>query len=182
MTTATDTITAEQLLDMAIDEPCELIAGKLYMMTPAGHWHGRIESKVLRLIGNFVEERDLGDVYGGDTGFVIARDPDTVLAPDVAFVRTERLPDTTEGYFPGAPDLAVEVVSPGDRAKAVSDKVRAWLEAGCLAVWVVRPDARTITVHRGGAEPRTLGETDTLDGGDVLPGFSCRVAQVFERP
>ena len=182
MTTATDTITAEQLLDMAIDEPCELIAGKLYMMTPAGHWHGQVEINIGLLIASHVKRRKLGATYGGDTGFVIARDPDTVLAPDVAFVRTERLPDTTEGYFPGAPDLAVEVVSPGDRAKAVSDKVRAWQEAGCLAVWVVRPDARTITVHCGGADPHTLGETDTLDGGDVLPGFSCGVAEVFERP
>jgi len=114
-----------------------------------------------------------------ETGFLLARDPDTVRAPDLAFVRAERAPPPSRGYYPGAPDLAVEVLSPDDRPAYVRDKVGEWLEAGALAVWVVGPQRRTVAVHRTGEEPRLLDETETLRGGEPLPGFVLRVRDLF---
>jgi len=181
MLTAGERITAEELLDMAMDQPCELVEGQLRMMTPAGHWHAEIASRLVRLIGDHVERSDLGATYSGDPGFRLSRDPDTVLAPDGAFVSRERLPESQDGYYEGPPDLAVEVVSPNDRVRTVEDKAAAWLAAGARAVWVVWPNTRTVTVHRPGRKPRTLREEDTLTGEDVLPGFVCPVAKVFGR-
>jgi Uma2 family endonuclease len=136
-------------------------------------------ARLRRLIADYAEPRDLGATYGADTGFRIARDPDTVLAPDVAFVSRDRLPESQDGYYEGPPDLAVEVVSPNDRVRTVEDKAAAWLAAGARAVWVVWPNTRTVTVHRPGRKPHTLREEDTLTGEDILPGFACPVAKVF---
>jgi Uma2 family endonuclease len=102
-------------------------------------------------------------------------------APDVAFVSTQRLgAEDQAGFFDGPPDLAVEVVSPNDRAYEVAEKTRHWLDAGARAVWVVWPDTRSVTVHYPGRDPIILHEGDTLDGGDVVPGFTCDVAAIFE--
>jgi Uma2 family endonuclease len=183
----TTLITADELLRMP-DDGCryELVEGEICKMTPAGWRHGGVVSYVDRLIGAFVEQHGLGRVLAGDPGFLLARDPDTVRAPDVAFVRRERQAeaDPAGGFWPGAPDLAVEVVSPGDRFIEVDEKARMWLGAGAAAVWVVNPQWRTVTVYRPGAEPsapdvRTLTENDELDGGDVLPGFRCPVGEIF---
>ena len=180
MTTASQQqITAEQLLRMPDVGRRELIAGRLKMMTPAGHQHGWITFRLSLLVGNHVLGRNLGRVYAAETGFCLARNPDTVRAPDVGFVRADRLVKEEGGFFPGAPDLAVEVVSGGDRVREVEEKVKAWLQAGTRAVWVVWPTTRTISVHLPDSKPVTLGEDDTLDGGDVLPGFACRVGEVF---
>ncbi len=133
----------------------------------------------LRLAG-FVEEGTLGTAFGAATGFRIAHEPDTVRAPDVAFVRAERMgvePD--QGFFPGPPDLAVEVLSPDDRAGEVLAKVQDWLDAGCCAVWVVDPRTRTVTVYRSRKEIVVLVESDTLSGGDLLPAFALPVAEIF---
>ena len=170
--------TAEQLLRAGDIGRCELIRGELRMMIPAGGEHGRVTINVTVAVANFVRARRLGVLYGAETGFILARDPDTVRAPDLAFTTAERASTPERGFVPGAPDLAVEVLSPDDRPGYVREKVAEWLEAGTLAVWVVDPSQRTVTVHDGTAT--LYGETDTLVGGDLLPGFELPVREVFE--
>ena len=181
MSTTTE-ITAEQLLRMPHDgHRYELVSGELREMTPAGFDHGEVILRLGELLGPFVRHKGLGRVSGGDPGFVLARDPDTVLAPDLAFICKERLaekPDT-RAFWPGAPDLAVEVMSPNDSMRDVGEKSKAWLEAGTAMVWVVNPEWRTVTVYRSATDIKTLTEDDDLDGQDVLPGFRCRVADIF---
>jgi len=129
----------------------------------------------------FVKQHKLGRVYAAETGFVIARNPDTVRAPDVAFVRSERVPPPPpRGFFAGAPDLAVEVLSPDDRAGAVLAQVGDWLAAGTVQVWVVDPRSQTITVYSADPTPRVFTAAEHLPGGDLLPGFDLVVGQVFE--
>lgn len=179
MTTASQLVTAEELLAMPRGEHSELIAGEIVMMTPAGWKHGRIAVKISTLLENHAAKKGLGLVLSGEAGFVISRDPDTVRVPDVAFVRQDRQPAASSGYFPGAPDLAVEVISPTDRLVDVDSKTEAWLTAGTGMVWVVWPDTRSIVVHRAGQPPRILHEQDLIRGEEVLPGFECRVGECF---
>jgi len=174
--------TLEELPD--IPDCYELVDGKLtMMMSPAGWLHGHLVWKIGAVLGAYVEEKKLGMAFGEQTGFILTRNPDTVRAPDAAFVREDRIPrerSLTE-YFPGAPDLAVEVLSPSNRASAMTRKLAQYFDAGTLLVWVVEPETRRITVHAPGREPVVLRETDTLDGEDVLPGFRYKIAQLFER-
>jgi Uma2 family endonuclease len=171
--------TAEQLFAANLAH-CELVVGELVMMSPAGFDHGRFASRIVAALENYVASRRLGVVTTAEAGYQLAHDPDTVRAPDVAFVRAERLPEGgVKGYFQGAPDIAVEVVSPTDRASEVSAKVRDWLQAGCSTVWVVDPENRTVTVHRSRKDIGVLTEDDMLAGGDVLPEFSMPVARIF---
>jgi len=148
-------------------------------MIPAGDEHGRVSATLTSLIGPHVAKYGLGLVHGAETGFVLARDPDTVRAPDLAFTRAERVRPPARGFVPQAPDLAVEVLSPDDRPGYVREKVAEWLEAGAEAVWVVDPRARTVTIHGGGFSGHELRESDVLSGGDLLPGFEVRVADLF---
>jgi len=178
MTTVSHSVTAEELLAMPRGEPCELIAGEIVMMTPPGYEHGDIALTIATLLRAHAGRNKLGKVLG-EVGFVLSRDPDTVRAPDVAFVRRDRQPKERRKYFPGAPDLAVEVVSPSDRLADVDDKTQQWLDAGTPLVWVVWPVTRSVTVHRAGQAPRILHEQDAITGEDVLPGFECRVAEFF---
>ncbi|MHC4670537.1 MAG: Uma2 family endonuclease [Planctomycetota bacterium] len=126
-----------------------------------------------------VRPRQLGTVLAAETGFLLARDPDTVRAADVAFVRCGRAAPPTRGYFPGPPDLAVEVLSPGDQPSDVDETVAAWIEARTRAVWVVDPHMRTVALHEPGRAPRVVAEVDTLRGGTVLPGFELAVREIF---
>jgi Uma2 family endonuclease len=176
---ATQLISAEQLLKMPNARRCELVAGELRTMTPVGLMHGGIELQLAHLLKTHVDRTGAGLVVSGEAGFFIAQDPDTVRAADVAFIRKDRLPRIPRGFFKGAPDLAVEVVSPSDREADVDEKTEAWLAAGTCLVWVVWPNTRTITVHRRGAEPKILHEPDALSGEDVIAGFECPVADVF---
>lgn len=181
MSTAT-LVTADQLLRMPEDGyRYELVAGELRKMPPAGCEHGAVGSDLQSLLGPYVKQRRLGQVFLAETGFLLARDPDTVLAPDVSFVSAERLRETpiTKSFWPGAPDLAVEIVSPGDTFREIDEKAKAWLASGTRLVWVVNPAWRTVTVYRGENEIRTLTENDDLTGEDVVAGFSCRVAELF---
>jgi Uma2 family endonuclease len=171
--------TAEQLLRAGDIGRCELVRGELRRMIPPGFLHGRITMRLTRPIVNYVEAHGLGTVVAAETGFLLGRNPDTVRAPDIAFVRAARGPGPQHGYFPGAPDLAVEVLSPDDRPGYVREKVAEWLEAGACQVWVVDPRVRTVTVHAPPKKPRVLRETDTLDGGDVLLGFALAVREIF---
>lgn len=150
------------------------------MMSPGGFDHGRIIINITGSLIKFLEAHPWGVLTGAETGFHIGREPDTVRAPDVGFVCRERIPaGRVRGFFPGPPDLAVEVLSPDDRAGEVLLKVRDWLDSGCRSVWIVDPRSRTICVHRSGRKIVMLGETDTLDGDDLLPGFTLPVAAIF---
>jgi Uma2 family endonuclease len=150
------------------------------MMTPAGFRHGRIACTVAGLVRSFVVTHNLGVVTGAETGFQIASDPDTVRAPDVAFVCRERIPECEPiGFFPGSPDLAVEILSPNDTAGDVLAKTQDWLDAGCRAVWVVDPQTMTVTVYRSRKEVQVLTRQDDLEGGDLLPGFRVSVESLF---
>ena len=175
MATTRQITTAEQLLEAPGLGRCELLRGELVMMTPAGFEHGRIAMRIGELLAGFVRQRGLGTVTGAEAGFQIAQDPDTVRAPDVAFVRAERVPPTpTMGFFQGAPDLAVEVLSPNDRASEVLAKVQDWLRAGCGAVWVVDPATRTVAVYDSLNRMITRTTSDELTGGEVVPEFRLR--------
>jgi Uma2 family endonuclease len=172
--------TAEQLLEAPGLGRCELLGGELVMMSPAGFEHGRIVNRLSVRLGTFVESQALGVVTGAETGFHIAENPDTVRAPDVAWVHTRRVPSTpTRGFFRGAPDLAAEVLSPDDRASEVQAKVQQWLDAGCQSVWVVDPLTRSVTTYHRGGTIAILRSTDTLTEEALLPGFSVSVAEVF---
>jgi Uma2 family endonuclease len=180
MATTTPITTADQLFHAPDLGRCELVRGELMMMTPAGFEHGRIAGRLAGALVPFVTQHALGVVLVAEAGFQISRDPDTVRAPDVAFVRAERVPATPpHAFFPGAPDLAVEVVSPNDRASELIAKVQDWLDGGCRAVWVVDPETHSITVYRSRNEVMVLTRADTLTGGDVVPGFSVAVRDIF---
>lgn len=180
--TSTKHMTAEELLTMPDDgQRHELVKGRLVSMSPAGNEHSTVGSIVAHYLWTYVLEHDLGIVTGADGGFIIERDPDTVYAPDAAFVRAERLPpkDERRGYLELVPDLVVEVFSPSDRAREVAIKVRRYLEAGAQLVWVVFPATRTVEVHRPDGSRTTVGADDELDGEDVLPGFLLPIAKLF---
>jgi len=175
-------MTAQQLLRYR-NEPYlqELIAGRLYEMEPPGAEHGAVALRIGRMLGNHVEEHGLGETFGAETGFQLARDPDTVRAPDAAFVRRERIEATglPRGYWPGPPDVAVEVVSPNDRRPKVRAKALDWLDAGTRAVVVLDPPQRTATVYRGCDDVRELSGDNALDLDDVVPGFAPPADAVF---
>ena len=171
--------TAEQLLRADDIGRCELVRGTLKMMIPAGDEHGRIVVAITHAVASHVRSRQLGVLHGAETGFVLARDPDTVRAPDLAFTGTERASPPARGFVPAAPDLAVEVLSPDDRPGYVREKVAEWLEAGTLAVWVIDPRTRTVTIHSAEEPAVVLEESDVLTGGSLLPGFALAVPDLF---
>jgi Uma2 family endonuclease len=182
MSTRTQLVTADELLLLPRGRfRYELVEGELRTMSPAGEEHGAVTVNVVVLLAQHVKANKLGVVLASEIGYKLASNPDTVLAPDVAFVRRERIEQTgiQKGFREGAPDLAVEVVSPGDTAKQVAEKSGEWLAAGALAVWVVNPKKRTVTVHRPAGEVVILTERDELDGGEVVPGFRCKVSEIF---
>ena len=180
MTAIESITTANQLLEAEEIGRCELLRGRIIMMSPAGFRHGRIVGTISRILGNFVSQQQLGVVTGAETGFQLAHDPDTVRAPDVAFVRGDRIPqEEPTGFFQGAPDLAVEVVSPGNRVSQLLAKVQQWLEAGCHEVWVVDPETHTVTVYRPGGATRVVRRDESLEGGEVLPAFSVAASDFF---
>ena len=170
-------MTAEELFQLPTDDyKYELAEGELIRRPPTGATHGNV-----RLLDEYVEAHDLGIVCGAETGFILQRTPDVVRAPDVAFVAKDRIPATgvPETYWPFAPDLAVEVVSPSDRVDDLQAKVGEYFTAGTRLVWVIHPRSRTVFVYRSPHDVRALGETDELSSADVLPGFSCRVSRCF---
>ena len=161
-------MTADELLELPDDDRGhELVAGFIVSEPPASFRHGEIAAELLR--------------WSTETGFLLARDPDTVRAPDVAFVSSARIERASafRGFFPGPPDLAVEVLSPNERPADVHAKIGDYLAAGCRLVLVVDVSRRQVRVHRSLLRPSILDETDTLEGGDVLPGFSVRVARLL---
>jgi len=175
-------MTAEELLRLPSDgQRHELVRGKLRTMSPPGFEHGGLTIAFGGSLDRHVRTHRLGQVVG-EVGFQLTTDPDTVRAPDVAFVRRERLPESpVRGYWPGAPDLVVEVISPNDLYTEVDEKVAEWLEHGVRLVFVVNPRRRTVAVHRPGRPVRILGMDDVLDGGDVVPGWTLAVRDLFDQ-
>src|SRR5882672_4137823 len=183
MSTEVQLMTADELLAMPDDGfVYELIKGELIKVSPPpGHEHGLVAMNIAGPLYSYAKTKNLGNVYAAETGFLLEQDPDTVRAPDVAFVRRERIQKagTVEGYWIGAPDLAVEVLSPSDTVRRIEGEVAEWLESGSRLVWVVRPKMHTVTVYRSLTEIVVLTEKDTLDGGDVVPGFQIPIAEIF---
>jgi Uma2 family endonuclease len=175
-------MTADELLAMPDDGRLwELRRGVLREVSPSGFESSAIAMAIGAWLTIYVIERELGIVTGADGGFVLERDPDTVLAPDVAFMRQEHAPPENElrrfGQVP--PDLALEVVSPTDRPRAVAEKVAIYLATGVPLVWVVDPATRSAEVHRPDRQPRRLTIDDDLDGEEIVPGFRLPLSQVF---
>ena len=175
-------LTAEELLRLPdTGRRLELVEGELFEMPPAGGEHGDIAAVVLIVLGEYVRRHRLGRTFAAETGFVLARDPDTVRAPDASFVSYGRLPrgEVPPGYVDMAPDLAVEVTSPSDSAREVQQKTDSWLAAGTSEVWVVSPRERTVTVYRLGQHPAVIDQSGSLLGGDLIPGFEVPVRELF---
>lgn len=180
--TASTVTTADELLRMQKDSlRRELVRGELRVMAPAGFEHGRVSATIGGMLFEHERKTGRGVAVGAETGFVLSRDPDTVRAPDAAFISKERFEavGNTVKYWPGAPDFAVEVVSPEDTFRYVQEKALEWIAAGCVAVLVLDPSKRTATVYRARGEARVHGVEETLDLGDAVPGFGVRVAELF---
>lgn len=192
MTPAPMVMTANELFMLRMpDTRTELVRGKLVVREPAGFWHGDVAARVLVAISNYLAvDRSShasgvarGRVVAAQTGFTLQRSPDTVRAPDVAYICAERVPSKAHaGFADFAPDLAVEILSPSDRPGEVLAKVADWLTAGTLLVWIIDPERRRARVYRADGSDSVLGEADYLDGEDVLPGFRASVLELVDRP
>jgi Uma2 family endonuclease len=187
MSTTTRLITADELLviphrdEHGNDCVLELIRGEVRRMSPSGITHGVFCTELAIEIGGFVKANNLGIVCGAETGFIVERDPDSVLGADVAFISHERRANIVnpDKFGPFAPDLAVEVLSPGNRPGEIAEKIALYFGAGARAVWVFNPKKHTAAVYTSPIDVRVLNEEDTLDGGDVLPGFTLNLAKLF---
>ncbi|VAW31850.1 hypothetical protein MNBD_CHLOROFLEXI01-4211 [hydrothermal vent metagenome] len=182
MLTKEKQMTAEELAKLPPEQNRgELIRGEFFSMSPAGHSHGSIASNILSFIAVFVREHRLGKTYAAETGFLLTKNPDTVRAPDAAFVRAERLASQPAvGFFDGPPDLAVEVISPSETINDVESKVIDYLEAGTELIWLIYPRIQTVTIYRSLTDVEILTIDDLLDGGKLLSGFSVSLREIFE--
>lgn len=174
-------MTAEQLFQLPADGMRhELVEGVLRTMAPAGFEHGLVAATLLARVQAFATAHRLGRVLAAETGFVLRRGPDTVRAPDVAFVRADRMPtNRVTGFADLVPDLVAEVVSPSDRASDVVNKVLAWLDAGVALVWVADSGSRTVTTYRPGVATVLRGDDVLRGADDVLPGFALPLGELW---
>jgi Uma2 family endonuclease len=183
MTATGLTLTADDLLRMPSDgKRYELVNGELHEMPPAGSEHGYVALETgFRLRLHLHEHPEIGGrFFAAETGYRLTRNPDTVRAPDVAYVAADRLDGTrVRGFAELAPDFIVEVVSPSDTAAEIQAKVDQWLQAGVRLAWVIYPATRSALVYRANGTVQLLHEDDALSGEDVLPGFSCRLGDLF---
>jgi Uma2 family endonuclease len=163
------------------DRHYELQAGQLISEPTPGGRHGRICANVMFEVMSHIRRHDLGVAYTNDGGYVLARNPDTVRGPDISFLRKARFEEVgdTPKAIPGPPDLAIEVLSPGDTRSLIHARVADYLAAGTPLVWIVDPERKQVTAYRELLAPRILRAADTLDGEDVLPGFSVQVGELF---
>ncbi|HTR19866.1 MAG TPA: Uma2 family endonuclease [Gemmatimonadales bacterium] len=176
-------ITADELPRIQpSDKRVELVRGVMIVREPAGYRHGAVAAKLAAVLLNYSEAGNHGQVLAAETGFQLATNPDTVRAPDVAFISRDRLPEPAPQAFAAlAPDLVVEVLSPDDRPGEVLAKVADWLAAGTRLIWVVDPERRIARVYRQDGTETLLSEGDALHGEDVVPGFSCPLSSTIPR-
>ncbi len=172
-------LSADDLFELGPDAPYELIEGELIEVSPQGRLHGRVLSKLNSILDNEVVTDDAGELLVGDVGFVLSRNPDTVLAPDLAFVRAERLVGAGDGYLDFAPDLAIEVVSPSNTLSDIARKVQLYLANGSSEVWVVRPREREIIVHCNEASAVIFRDDELLQS-SVFPGKHISLGRMFQ--
>jgi Uma2 family endonuclease len=158
----------------------ELSKGELVPMTPVGWRHGAIVIKLARMLGDYIEKRNLGNI-STEVGFRLSRNPDTVRAPDVAFVAKARIPAgaLSEKFVEFPPDLAAEVLSPEDTAREILRKVEEYLAAGVPLVWVLDPGTQTVTVYCSLQDVKILSADQELDGAGAIPGFKVQVSEIF---
>ena len=176
------TITAEEFAELK--DPIgggilELVKGEIVEMPRPQPIHGYLCTRFGRIISNFVEDKKLGWVLGNDTGVILERDPDTVRGPDICFFGLEKMPELPSFYSEFPPDFVIEVRSPSDRPGQIRAKVRVYLNAGVRLIWVADPDSKSVMAYAGTNRGVEYDENDTLDGGEVLPGFTCKVAEFF---
>lgn len=182
MVTKTSPVTAEDLLNKPDDGfRYELVRGELRKMAPAGYGHGVFAMSIGISLGAYVKANNLGEVCAAETGFRLGSDPDHIRAPDTAFVRRERVEQIVDRsvFFPGAPDIAVEVISPSDRYTDVDEKVADWIDAGARAVVLVDPRRRIVKVHRSMTDIEVMTEEDVLGVDDIVPGWQMPVGEIF---
>ena len=173
-------LTAEEAFWLNPCERWELVEGKIVEMSPVKKRHGRILVRLARRLEEHVEANRLGEVYAGDVGFILRRNPDTVRAPDLAFIRRERLPAVEEETFSSVmPDLAIEILSPSDRWTEVERKIAEYLQVGVASVWAVDPSREELRIYRPGQASITLGKHDQLEDPELLPGLKLQVAALF---
>jgi Uma2 family endonuclease len=179
--TAPALLTAEDLLRLQPpDKRTELVRGRMIVREPAGFRHGDVAMAVTLAIGQFLRSHTLGRLLAAETGFKLFANPDTVRAPDVAFVSHDRIPDPPQrGFAPFAPDLAVEVLSPDDQPGDVLAKIGDWLSADTRLVWEIDPERRLARVYRADGTVSIVTDADEFDGEDVLPGFSCSLREIL---
>lgn len=178
---AKDLVTAEELWALSTGgKKYELVKGELVEMTPPGGTHGKTAVRLSTRLQTFVEAKQLGEVMV-ESGYRLTSQPDTVRGPDISFLAAQNMPaeGLPEDYIPGAPDLAVEIVSPGDTAAEVQEKVQDYLTHGTRLVWIVYPRQRVVIVHYPDGMAKTLHPHDMLNGEEVIPGFTCRVGDIF---
>jgi Uma2 family endonuclease len=184
MSTSTALMTADELLELPRGQHrYELINGELKTMSPASHAHGRIAMRVGASLAQFVWENDLGEAYAAETGFLLRTKPDTVLAPDFAFISKQRasVGRDQKGFWSGPPDVAIEVLSPSESGPQARKKVAEWLGSGAKQVWSINPKNETVTIYRLSGETTTFTDEETVEADDVLPGFRIAVKEIFKQ-
>jgi Uma2 family endonuclease len=179
MGTTTHQMTAEELIRLDDGYRHELIKGELLTMSPSDAEHGELVVNLTVPFATYVKQNSLGVVFGAETGFKLESDPDTVLAPDIAFVSRERVSVIPANYWAIAPDLVVEVISPSEREREVKNKTQQWLGFGVRLVWLVKPKSRTVEIHRVN-KAQVLTVNEILSGEEVVPGFEISVTTIFE--
>jgi Uma2 family endonuclease len=180
MSTTTHLMTADELINLPHGQHrYELVKGELLTMSLSGGEHGAISATVAYLLVGYVKAHNLGIVCGAETGFQLEHDPDTVLAPDAAFIGRERFVKHPKGFWSGPPDLAVEVISPSERKSKVEQKTAKWLSFGARAVWLINPQNRTVEIVSANADRRLFHESDELHDDEVIPGFRVLVSVIF---
>lgn len=179
--TAPALMTADELLHINVpNQWTELVRGRLVVREPPGYLHGYVALRIAAAISTHVDANGLGVVLAAETGFKLFANPDTVRAPDVAFLARDRVPSPApRGYAELAPDLVVEVLSPDDQPAEVREKIADWLGAGCRLVWIVDPMERTAHVHRADGADSVVADGDLLRGETVLPDFTLPLANVL---
>src|SRR3989454_7934959 len=174
-------MTADELLHVGIpDKRVELVRGSLVVREPPGYTHGRVTVNLAVRLAAHLEHTGAPQVIVAETGFTLARNPDTVRGPDLAVLRRDQVPvPEPRGFLELGPDLVIEVLSPGDRSGEVLAKVADWLSAGTRLVWVIDPERRLTRVYRDDGSELTVTADQVLDGGDAVPGFSCPLTAIL---